>query len=462
MKVKSNDVLTWSLADLANGIEKREISPVEVTKLIFESIAEKDKVLNSYITVMEDRAMNDAMEAETAIQKGNYKGPLHGIPIAVKDNVYVKGVRNTVGSKIYKDFVPTVDAELINKLNSAGVIIIGKTNMHEFAFGASGDRSYFGPSRNPHNHEKITGGSSSGSGAAVAGNIAFGAIGSDTGGSIRIPSSCCGLVGMKPTYGSVSKYGTAGLASSLDHFGPMTRTVKDNAILLNSLVGFDAKDPYSIYRKEEDFTEELGKSVKDLTIGIPSSYYFDILQPEVQESINETIGDLKKYGVQMKPVIIDHLDELYPATSLIMASEAFSIFERELKEHPDKIEEEVKSRLLEGDDIKASEYLNAIKVKYRTIDSLMEAFKQVDIIFTPTLCVLPTDINQRELIIDGVKTTTRILNRLTNPMNTTGFPAISVPGISKKGLPVGLQLIGHPLSEKKLYRFAAFIEDMYQ
>ena len=460
MITKSNDISGWSLSDLANAIESKEVSPVEVTKLLLARIDSNDKELNSYITLMEDRALKDAIDAENEIMSGNYKGPLHGVPIAVKDNVYIKGVKNTAASEIYKDFIPDEDAELAAKLQNAGAIIIGKTNMHEFAYGGTGDRSYFGAPRNPHNLAKITGGSSSGSGAAVAGHMAYGAIGSDTGGSIRIPASCCGIVGMKPTFGSVSKYGTVALAMSLDHFGPMTKTVKDNAIMLNALVGYDSRDPFSINRKQEDFTEEIGKSVKELTIGIPSNYFFDILQSEVRESINETIEDLRAQGINLKTVTVDLMDELMNATRVIMSSEAYSAFEKEYKEHPEKIEGEVKSRIMEGMDIKASEYLQAIKTKHKAMAALNDVFRNVDILLVPTLCILPTDIDQREVEIDGKMTPTRILNRLTNPNNTTGFPAISVPGKPKNGLPVGVQLIGAPLSEKKLYRFASFIEEL--
>src|SRR5699024_11016901 len=277
MKTKWNDVLTWSLTDLADAIGAKEISPVEITKLLLERIHERDKQLNSYITIMEENALTYAKESEKEILQGKNKGPLHGIPIAVKDNIFVRGTKNTSGSAVYKDYVPNEDAELVRRLIASGVVIIGKTNMHEFASGGTGDRSYFGPSRNPVDPTKITGGSSSGSAAAVAGHLAYAAIGSDTVGSIRIPASCCGLVGMKPTFGAVSSSGTVPLSPSLDHFGPMTKTIQDNELVLDALADHDAAGPGSIYGKTERAN---GKhvSAKELIIGIPEHFCYEMLQ----------------------------------------------------------------------------------------------------------------------------------------------------------------------------------------
>lgn len=462
MQAKSNDVLTWSLTELASAIEYKNISPVEVTKLLIDRISKNDGELNSYITVMEQTALDDARKAEKAIQQGNYRGKLHGVPIAVKDNVFVKGVANTSASGIYQDYIPNEDAELIRRLKSSGATLIGKTNMHEFAVGGSGDCSFFGPARNPHHHEKMTGGSSSGSGAAVAGHLAYGAIGSDTGGSIRIPSSFCGIVGMKPTFGTVSKYGTVPLSVTLDHFGPMTKTVNDNAVMLNALAGYDSKDPWSMNREVEDFTEQIGESVKDFTVGIPSSYFFDIVQSEVRESVAETIKDLERNKVAVKPVAIDVMDDLITAFRVIVAWEATSALEKEWQEQPGRMQEDTRQRLTQWANLRAgSDYQHAITLKQQASSRLKDVFQQVDVMLVPTMCVLPPNLHQRELNFDGTTVTTQILGRLTSPINPTGFPAISVPGRSKNGLPVGLQFIGEPYSEKKLYQIAAFVETLY-
>lgn len=461
MKTTWDDVLTWNLTELANSIGAKEISPVEITRLLLEKIYESDRKFNSYITVMEESAIASAKEAETEILLGNIKGPLHGVPVAVKDNVFVKGIKNTSGSAVYKDYVPTEDAELVRRLTDSGAVIIGKTNMHEFAAGGTGDRSYFGPSRNPLDPTKITGGSSSGSAAAVAGHLAYAAIGSDTVGSIRIPSACCGLVGMKPTFGSISRYGTVPLSPSMDHFGPITKTVGDNALVLDALIGYDTKDTRSAYHEKENDLEPILQPAKELCIGIPDDFCDDMLQNEVRESFYETIDILKQHGIKVKMLKIDVLDELQNVHPTILGPEMFSSFEDDVKNRAHRIDEEVLSFLTWGTDVKASTYIQALKKRRSAVKSFHHIFNQVDLILTPTISILPTRINQRKMIIEGVETRIdHILGRLTFLANITGFPAISVPGIPKNDLPVGLQFIGPPYSERTLYLFSSLIENI--
>jgi aspartyl-tRNA(Asn)/glutamyl-tRNA(Gln) amidotransferase subunit A len=328
--------------------------------------------------------------------------------------------------------------------------------MHQFAYGTTGDRSYFGPARNPHNLSKVTGGSSSGSGAAVAGFMAYGAIGSDTGGSIRIPASCCGIVGMKPTFGRVSKHGSFVLSWTLDHLGPMTRSVMDNALMMNAIAGFDEKDPYSVKSPVEDFTAEIGKGIKGCKVGVPTTFFFDLIQPEVQRIFDINLERMKNQGAEIRYINLEHMDELLIAQQTIIAAEAYAALEKEVREQPEKIEEEVRARIISGLPIKASDFL---KVKHAAVEHFLHVLNEVDVIMTPTLCALPPDIDQREIDFNGIKEHPRILARLTGPEDTLGFPAISVPGgFSADGLPVGIQFIGKPFAEKTLYRFAHCIE----
>ncbi len=458
MEVDSNDILEWSISDLAQTIQKKQVSPLEIIKLLLEEINQKDKLFNAYINVMEEEAINRAMECESSLQNGGYIGPLHGIPIVVKDNISVKGVECTAGSEIYKDFKAEYDATLIRKLKSAGAIIIGKSNMSEFAIGGTGDRSYFGATRNPHDVTKITGGSSSGSAASVAANLAYGGIGSDTGGSIRIPSSCCGIVGMKPTFGSISRSGIMALSPSLDDFGPMTKTVKDNALLLNALVDYDPKDKFSIQRTKEDFTENLDSTVKNMTVGIPSDFYFDLLQPEVRESMEESINMLINNGIRVKSVQIEMANELLMAYRTIQEAEAFHTLETTISTNRHMMGEETVCSLAIGEQISRDDYNYALQIRNKAKMKWYDLFKRVDVILTPTIPVLPINIDSRDLMIEGKQTSIEIFNRLTGSMNATGFPAMTVPGISKQDLPVGIQLIGAPLEEKLLYQLAAYIE----
>jgi aspartyl-tRNA(Asn)/glutamyl-tRNA(Gln) amidotransferase subunit A len=456
--VGSNHVVDWSLSELSEAIANKKISPVEVTKATLEQIKKRNPELNAFITVMEEQALEKSAEAEQDIMRGNYKGELHGVPIGLKDLIYTKGVRTTIAAEKYKDFVPDYDAEIVTRLEKAGAIIIGKLNMHQFAYGTTGDRSYYGPARNPLNLSKITGGSSSGSGSSVAGKLCFGAIGSDTGGSIRIPASCCGIVGMKPTFGRVSKHGATTLSWSLDHLGPMTRTVEDNAIMLNYISGYDPKDAYSVQSQYEDFTKNIGLGVKDLRIGIPTSFYLDIIEPEVQQIFDQAVDSLRRQGAKVVPVDLPFMDELLTAQQIIISTEGYHALEEELK-YPELIDDEVRARITSGMLTLASDYLRMLRVKHMAIDIFSKALKEVDVIITPTLCALPTDIEQREMDLNGRKEHPRILARLTGPTNTVGFPSISVPGgFAANGMSVGIQFIGSPFDEKTLYQVSAVLE----
>jgi aspartyl-tRNA(Asn)/glutamyl-tRNA(Gln) amidotransferase subunit A len=457
--LSANNFLEWSLLDVSTAIKRKKVSPREVTQALLQEIRKKNPEINAYITVMEEAALRKAQKAEKEVQKGNVRGPLHGIPIGLKDLIYTKGVRTTFGSGRYKDFLPDYDAEIVTRLEKAGAIIIGKLNMHQFAYGATGDRSYFGPARNPHNPQKITGGSSSGSGAAVAAHLCYGAIGSDTGGSIRIPSSACGIVGLKPTFGRVSKHGAMTLCWTLDHLGPMTKTVRDNALLLNAISGYDPKDSYSLETKPEDFTRGIQQGIKGMTIGIPTSYYFDIIQDEVLRIYHGTVDRLKRQGAKVKEIDLPYMNQLSTAQQVIITVEAHNALEKEIREAPEQIDEEVRARIFSGIFIRAGEYLNMLKVKNLGIKMFGDALKKVDAIITPTLWAVPTDIEERQIDFNGRKEPTTTFSRLTGPANTIGFPAISVPGGSaSNGLPVGIQLIGAPFDEKTLYRIAYAVE----
>lgn len=456
---ESSDFLTWSISKLGRAIKSRQVSPTEVTSATLGAIAEKDRVINSFITVMEEDALSRAKEAEREIANGRYRGPLHGVPLGLKDLLFTEGVRTTSGSEIYEDFVPGHDAQVVKRLKDAGAVIVGKLNMHQFAYGTTGDRSYFGPVRNPHDPSKMAGGSSAGAAAAVAAFLCYGAIGSDTGGSIRIPASCCGIVGMKPTFGRVSKHGAVPLSWTLDHLGPMTRTVKDNAILLNAISGYDARDPYSVKSEEEDLGFEIDESIEGMAVGVPTSFYFDVIEPEVQKVFDERTEYLKRQGACVVPVDLEHMDDLLTAQQVILTAEAHAALEKELHESPERIEEEVRGRIASGILLQANEYLRALRVKHAAIKVFQRALESVDVIMTPTLCALPPDIDQREIDFDGVKEHPRILARLTGPTNTVGFPSVSVSGgSSADGLPVGIQLIGSPFDERLLYKVAHHIE----
>lgn len=453
-------VLNWDLLTLSNSIRDKHISPVEVTKQLLERIDSNNPKLNAYITILHKEAKDCALQAEKEIATGNWKGPLHGIPIGIKDMIYTKNIKTTMGSEIFKDYVPDYDAAVVEKLKQAGATIIGKLNTHQFAYGPTGDRSFYGPVKNPYNLSKITGGSSSGAGAAVATSLCYAALGTDTGGSIRIPSACCGIVGMKPTFGRVSKFGVHPLGFTLDHVGPMTRSVQDNAILLNVLSGYDERDPYSVRTNTEDFTRFLHKGIKGSIIGIPSSYYFEHVDEEVANKIGEAIKVFRHLGAEIRLIDLPTMQRIVWAQQITAKSEAYAIHEINLQNHPEQYEEEVRERLLTGVETKGYEYVQAQQLKQIAIQEFEHALREVDVLLTPTLPILPPDIDQREVNIQTYNEQVRsALLRFTSPTNFNGFPSISIPsGFSDSGLPIGLQLIGRQFEEANLYRFAYAFE----
>lgn len=454
------DFLKWDLLTLSKSIKRKEISPLEVTRQLLERIDAINSKLNAFITVFHEEALQVARKTEKEIMNGHWKGPLHGIPIGLKDLIFTKNGRTTMGAKIYKDFVPDYDAAVVEKLRKAGAIIIGKLNTHQFAYGPTGDRSHFGEARNPYDLSRITGGSSSGSGAAVSSALCYAALGTDTGGSIRIPSAICGIIGMKPTFGRVSKYGVYPLSWTLDHVGPMTRTVTDNGILLNVLSGYDERDPYSIKTEEEDFTRLIGHSIRGSVIGVPSSYYFENLEPEIETKIREAMEIFRGLGAEIQFVDIPQIKKISLAQQITISSEAYAVHKDTLKNFPEQYDPEVKERLLAGESIKAHEYVEAQQLKNIAKREFLNVLDQVDVILTPTVPILPPKIGQREVVIQGRSEHVRsALLRLTSPTNFNGFPSISVPcGHSASGLPVGFQLIGRPFDEANLYRFAYAFE----
>lgn len=451
-----DEVLAWDLDTLSSAIRNKEISPVEVTERVLKKIHLLNKELNAYITVLDDQAIAAAEQAENKIMRGEIKGPLHGVPIGLKDFIFMKDIKTTMGSSIYKDYYPSYDASVVTRLQQAGAIIIGKQNTHEFAYGTTGDESYYGAVKNPYDMTKVTGGSSSGSAAATAAHMCFGSLGTDTGGSVRGPSSFCGIVGMKPTYGRVSKWGVYPLCESLDHVGTMTRTVKDNAILLNVLSGYDPNDSHTVKREIEDFTDEIDAGVKGLTIGIPTSFYFEDIDDQIRENVEQTIQVYKGLGAEIRYIDIEGMKKVLQAFLTILRSEAYATHELNINKYADSWNTEAKERLMNGRTIKANEYIKAFKIKAQALAQFKQIFEEVDAILTPVTRIMQPDLYEREVNLNGNNLEVlSILNNLTGPSNLLGLPSLSVPiKVPETTHPIGFQLIGDLFEEQKLYRLA--------
>lgn len=454
--MKPSELAVMSITGLARLIKGKKASPVEITQATLDRIERLDKKLNSYITVMGTAALRAARQAERDIQKGNYKGPLHGVSISLKDLFNTKGVRTTAGSKILADFIPREDSTVAQRFRLAGAIIIGKNNMHEFALGVSNENPHYGPAHNPWDLERIPGGSSGGSGVAVAAGLCGGSMGSDTGGSIRIPSAFCGIVGLKPTYGRVSRAGVVPLAWSLDHVGPMTRMVEDAALMLQAIAGWDPKDPASAPEPVANYQRGLKAGVKGLRLGILKEGFFHGSDPEVNQAFAQAIAVLKGLGAQTTEVSIPRIEYAPIALRTIISGEAGSVHEEWLRTRPQDYGADIRARLEVSRLVLASHYLRAQRVRSLIRHDFLQALSRVEVLVMPTCPKTALKIGERTVTLGG-KVVDMITGtgRYTSPINLTGLPALTLPcGFSPAGLPIGLQIVGKPFDEATVLRVA--------
>ena len=424
-----------TLADAARLISRKEISPVELTEAVLDRIGRLNERMRAFITVTEDDALERAKAADKEIA-GGHKPPLQGVPVSVKDLYDTKGIRTTAGSKVFENRVPEADAALVTKLKAAGAVLIGKTNLHEFAFGVTSINPHYGTSRNPWDPERITGGSSGGSAGAVALGMGFGSLGTDTGGSIRIPASLCGIVGLKPTYGLTSVTGVFPLSWSLDHAGPMARTVEDTAILLDAITGQKARA-----------REALTGDIRNIRVGIPKTHFYERLEAEVGSALKAALRNLEKLGARVVEVDISSAPRQFEIFPQIASPEVYCVHEQYLKAHGDLYGADVRARIEAGGAMRSIDYVKAQRARLAMRAEFEAAFDIADVIITPTVPIVPPRIDS-EIAADS-------LNRLTRPWNIVGLPAISIPcGFTSGGLPVGMQIAGKALDESTVLRVA--------
>ena len=450
------EICYMSAGDLSKLVQSKEISPVEIIEAHLTRIDATEPVLNSFITLLADQARKSARQAEKDIQAGRYKGPLHGIPVALKDLYNTGGVRTTSGSRIFDTFIPTEDCTVAAKFHQAGAILLGKLNMHQFAYGPTGENPDYGHMHNPWNPDMVTGGSSGGSGSAASAGQCTITTGSDTGGSIRIPAALCGIVGLKPTYGLVSRYGLSSLSWSLDHPGPMTRTVEDTAITMNVIAGHDPKDVASAKVDIPDYTSALTGDVKGLRIGIVKEYFEAPLDPQVRKAVMDAISLLESMGAEIKEVSYPMFNQSQAISSTVLMAEATAYHRDLLEKDGHQLYEPVRQRLEAGLFISAAEYLRAQQARSIFDQQGRRLLDEVDLLAGPTEPVTAPEIlaskvmaGEQEVGVVGA------LTQYTRPYNINGFPAISVPcGFSDDGMPIGLQLAGRPFDELTVLRAA--------
>jgi aspartyl-tRNA(Asn)/glutamyl-tRNA(Gln) amidotransferase subunit A len=443
-----------TIVELAPRLRRKEVSPLELTRDCLDRIEKLNPALNAFITVTADSALAEARAAEVEIWRGEWRGPLHGIPVALKDIVDTAGTRTTAASAIYQNRVPAEDAEVVKRLRAAGAVIVGKNNLHEFAYGGSSLVSFFGEVRNPSNTGHIAGGSSGGSAAAVAAGLCYAAIGTDTAGSIREPAALCGCVGIKPTYGRVSARGVIPLSWSLDHVGPLAATVGDVAAVLQVIAGYDPLDVGSVDVPVSDYVSGLSEGAQRLRVGIPRLHFYDELDLEVRAAVDAALGVIGTLAGEIREV---HLE--VPTDRVVQTSESYAYHAENVAKTPEQYQPETLRRIRNGADISAAEYI----LRRRELDQerrcAHDFFADVDLLVTPTIPIPAPAIGDLKKDPEALRPAELTLLRNTRPFNAWGLPAISVPcGFTKSGLPVGLQIAGPHWREDLVLRLAQAYE----
>jgi len=451
------DPALLTLAEAATAIRAGDLSSREATEAALARIARWQPKINAFVSRDAEAALADADAADAALAKGEVKGLLHGVPLAHKDMFYEPGLVPTCGAKIRRDVVATGTSTALARIKAAGTVRLGALHMAEFAYNPTGHNAHFGHCRNPWNPAHVTGGSSSGSGAAVAARLVYAALGSDTGGSIRTPAHFCGVTGLKTTVGLVSRAGAMPLSQSLDTIGPLARTVEDCAILLALMAGHDPLDPTTSAAPVPDYLAAAGGRLKGLTIGVPTAFYVDDIDPDVARVLDETLATLKRAGARIVSVDLPDQTKLSAAAQIVLNCEAAAIHSRWLRERPQDYGPQVRARLENGFAIPAVTYLEAMRWRGPALAAHLEATAGVDVVIAPATPSPAPTIAETDLGgAVGAEAMIQRLTRFTRPVNYLGLPAMGLPcGFSKDGLPIGLQVIGKPFAEATLIRLGA-------
>ncbi len=447
-----------TIVEAAQALRQKRTTSVELTRQCLDRIERLQPTLNAFITVLKDRALEQAAARDAELAAGEDRGSLHGIPIALKDMFEVRGVRNTVGSKLFKDHISEIDSAAWEKLDGAGCVLLGKTGMHELAYGVTSNNPHFGAVRNPHDPERIPGGSSGGSGAAVAAGMAYMAMGTDTGGSIRIPAAYCGTVGLKPTFGRVSTHGVLPLGFSLDHVGPLTRSSRDAAICLQAMAGYDPRDANSSTHFTDDYLPPDDTELEGIRIGFPRNFFFDRVDSRIADAIGELSERAAAQGAAVQTVTVPDIAGLNMAGRVILLAEAVAALEPYLDRRED-FGEEVLPLLDQGRLISGADYVQAQRLRRRYQLEFAKLFESIDVLLTPSMPLLAPKVGQLTVEINGEPEDARLAStRFSRGINVLGLPALAIPCGKADGLPMSAQLIGRSFEEALLLRAGAALE----
>ena len=453
---------TPTIQALSEAFRAGTLSPVAATKACLDRIEGLGRALNCFITVLGEPALRAAEESERRHRAGEPLGPLDGVPIAVKDVFYIGGVRCTAGSRILADNIAGYDATAVRNLKERGAVLVGTTNMHEFAAGVTSDNPYFGPVRNPWDKERVSGGSSGGSAVAVATGMAAGAIGTDTAGSVRIPAALCGIIGFKPTYGRVSRIGVVPLAASLDTVGVLAQSAWDAAAILQAITRYEKSDITTVDEPVPDYLESLSAPFAGARIGVVRPYFHDDVDTRVEENFEKFSFNLREIGCTIGEADLDPVQEVYDKWLVIRRAEATAFHQRWLDATPELYGADVRRLLEQGRDIRAVDYVNAINSRPSIIERFSQAMDKFDFLIVPTTSIPAPRIGQTVTAINGKEVSVySALNRLTLPFNYVGFPAVSVPSGQVDGLPLGVQVIGKLFDETAVLRLAHAYEERF-
>ena len=475
MKRSSLNILNLTIKDLSKYISSGDISPVDLIDATLERITRLNSKLNAFITVLDDSARQDAENAEMQIKQGKYRGPLHGIPVCLKDLIYMKGVRSTSGSKILSDFVPDYDSTVVKKLKDAGAIIVGMNNTHEFACGITNINPHYGSSKNPWDINRMSGGSSGGSAVAVSAGMTPASIGTDTSGSIRVPSSLCGCFGIKPTYGRVSKYGVQELAPSIDHVGPIARSAWDIAAVLQAIAGYDRLDASTVNVPVPDYIKVISEKEKKeekrsdkFKVGIPVEFFFDIIDSKVMCVFEKFVDKLHGCGISTANVHIEQTDKIFHSWQAIRLGESAAVHNEWIKSRRGEYGENVIVMLEKGMEITAIQYITAHKMRKEIRTAFLKAMTDYDALLVPTT-IIPAPMLDQTTVFINEKDTIEVyqaLSRVTTVFDITGFPAMNVPAgfiveEKKNKLPIGVQLVGKAFDEETLLSISHVYDEYY-